>query len=87
MFEAVFGRYLFRNLDILYSAHIAYDFWHLALGPLAPVSFDTALNMYWDANIPSKPNNSICSCCIIGKMTLLPQSIGSNNDKITESSF
>jgi len=69
MFEAVFDGNLFKIPEISYSAHITYNFWHQALGHLAPSSMDKALTLYSDADITAKPTDFICSSCVESKMT------------------
>jgi len=42
VFEAVCDGNVFKIPEISHSAHITYDFWHLALGHLAPSTMDTS---------------------------------------------
>jgi len=69
MFEAVFDGNLFKIPEISHSAHITYDFWHQALGHLAPSSMDKVMKLYSDADIPAKPKDFICTSCVKSKMT------------------
>jgi len=64
VFEAVFDGNLFKIPETLHSAHITYDFWHQALGHLAPSTMDKSLQIYSDANIPASPTNFVCSSCV-----------------------
>jgi len=72
VFEAVFDGNLFEIPEISHSAHITYDFWHQALGHLAPSTMDKSLQLYSDAEIPERPTNYVCSSCIKSKMPQLP---------------
>ena len=81
MFEAVFDGNLFKIPEISQSAHITYDFWHRALGHLAPSSIDKALKIYSDADIPAKPKDFICSSCIKSKMTRNPRPSTTTKDR------
>jgi len=69
VFKAVFERNLFKIPEIAHSAQIAYDFWHQALGHLAPSTMDKLLQLYSDADIPKWPTNYIFSSCVKSKMT------------------
>jgi len=72
VFEAVFNGNLFEIPEISHSAHITYDFWHQALGHLAPSTMDKSLQLYSDADIPARPTNYVCSSCVKSKMTRSP---------------
>jgi len=52
MFEAVFDGNLLAIPKVTNSAHITYDFWHQALGHLAPSTMDKSVQLYSDADIP-----------------------------------
>jgi len=69
MFEAAFDGNLFKIQKISQSTHITYDYWHQALGHLAPSSMDKALKLYFDAYIPAKPKDFICTSSVKSKMT------------------
>jgi len=73
VFEAVFDGNLFKIPETAHSAHITYDFWHQALGHLAPSTMDKSLQLYSDADIPARPTNYVCSSCVKSKMTWTPQ--------------
>jgi len=64
VFEAVFDGNLFKIPEISHPAHITYDFWHQALGHLAPSTMDKSLQLYSDADIPARPTNYVCSSCV-----------------------
>ena len=64
MFKAVLDRNLCKIPEISHSANIIYDFWHKALGHVAPLSMDNALKLYSDADIAAKPNDFICDSCV-----------------------
>jgi len=73
VFEAVFDGNLSKIPETAHSAHITYDFWHQALGHLAPSTMDKSLQLYSDADIPARPTNYVCSSCVKSKMTWTPQ--------------
>jgi hypothetical protein len=81
MFEAVFDGNLFKIPEISQSAHITYDFWHQALGHLAPSSMDKALKIYSDSDIPAKPKDFICSSCVKSKMTRKSRPLTSEKER------
>jgi len=81
MFEAVFDGNLFKIPEISQSAHITYNFWHQALGHLAPSSKDKAIKPYSDTDIPAKPKDFICSSCVKSKMTRKSRPSTSGNDR------
>jgi len=64
VFEDVFDRNVFEIPWLSHSAHISYHFWHQPLGYLAPSSTDTSLQVYCDADIPTRPKNYVGSSCI-----------------------
>jgi len=80
VFEAVFDGNLFKIPETLHLAHITYDFWHQALGHLAPSTMDKSLQLYSDANILARPTNYICSSCVESKMTRFPRTSPSKKD-------
>jgi len=84
MFEAVFDGNLFKIPEISQSAHITYDFWHQALGHLAPSSMDHAIKLYSDTDIPAKPKDFICSSCVKSNMTRKsrPSTSGKKRNKL-----
>jgi len=73
VFEAVFDGNLFKIPEIPHSARITHDFWHQALGHLAPSTMDKSLQLNSNADIPARPTNYICSSCIKSKMTRFPR--------------
>jgi len=81
VFEAVFDRNLFKIPETLHSAHITYDFWHQALGHLAPSTMDKSLQLYSNADIPIRPTNYVCSSCIKRTMTRSPGTSTSKKDR------
>jgi len=81
VFEAVFDGNLFKIPEILHSAHIIYDFWHQALGHLAPSTMDKSLQLYSDADIPIRPTNCLSSPCVRRKMTRSPRTVSSKKDR------
>jgi len=81
VFEAVFDGNLFKIPETSHSAYITYDFWHQALGHLAPSTMDKSLQLYSDANIPAKPLNYVCASCVKSKMTRSPRKSISKKDR------
>jgi len=81
VFEAVFDGNLFKMPETSHSAHITYDFWHQALGHLAPSTMDKSLQLYSDADIPARPKNYVCLSCVKTKMTRSPRTTTSKKDR------
>ncbi len=68
--EAVYDGTLFKIPEVNDSAFLTYDFWHKALGHLAPSSIEKARPSYLDANvIPQPPKDFHCEDCAIAKST------------------
>src|SRR5690606_19739686 len=61
---------LFTIPEVKNSAHLSFEYWHQALGHLAPSSFNKVKDLYSDAAIiPPAPKDFHCSNCIIAKST------------------
>jgi hypothetical protein len=69
MFDAVFNRNMFKIHPISNSAHMAYNFWHHALGQLELPFQNKALTLYSDADILAKLMDFIYSPCVERKTT------------------
>ena len=79
--EAVFDGNLFKIPEISHSAQITYDFWHQALGHLAPSTIDKSQQLYSDADRPIRTTNYICSSCVTSTMTRSPRVSSLKNDR------
>ena len=65
-----------------HSAHSTFEYWHKALGHLAPSSIDKATKLFKDGHlVPKMPPNFTCSTCTIAKLPRLPRSISDNKQR------
>lgn len=70
LFEASFDGSLFKVSEINDTALLTFDFWHSALGHLAPSTIQKARDLYTNASIiPPIPDNFHCHECSLAKST------------------
>ena len=68
VFEAIFDGSLPRIPEVQESAMLTFDFWHEALGHLAPSTMERSRNHFEDTGfIPPLPQNFHCEACAIAK--------------------
>ena len=83
MFEAHFDGAIYKIPEYNETAFLTYEFWHEALGHMAPSTMEKARNLYANANlIPPQPENFHCPSCSLSKSThSKPTSIETPHDQ------
>lgn len=72
VFEAIFDGSLPRIPEVQETAMLTFEFWHHALGHLAPSSIERARNDFADTGlIPPVPQNFHCVACAVAKSTYI----------------